>query len=90
MRHFGQTSESGFDPYSRKFIDTTVIGTALATSGVMGAFVGVATTAVDIGAYELLRGREVNKDKAALLYAGMATAFFLGVPGVVLKAEGRV
>lgn len=87
---FGQTEESGFDPYSRGFVDTTVLGTALATSGVVGAFVGVATTAVGIGAYELLRGREVNKDKAALLYAGMAAAFFFGVPGAVLKAEGRV
>ena len=87
---FGQTEESEFDPYSRGFVDTTVIGTALATSGVMGAFVGVAATAIGVGVYELVRGREVDPAKSSLLYAGMAAAFFFGVPGAVLKAEGRV
>ncbi len=92
MRHFGQTSESeaDFNPYSRGFVDTTVIGTALATSGLMGAFVGVAATAIGVGAYELIKGREVDPAKSSLLYAGMAAVFFLGVPGAVLKAEGRV
>ena len=94
MRHFGQTSqeqpESGFDPYSRSFVDTTVLGSALATTGVMGAFVGVAMTAAGLGAVELIRKRPVDEDKAALLYAGVAVAFFFGVPGAVLKAEGRV
>ena len=90
MRHFGQTSESEFNPYAREFVDTTVLGTALATSGLMGAFVGIAVTALGVGAYELVKDRQVDPDKAALLYAGMATVFFLGVPGAVLSAEGRV
>jgi len=94
MRHFGQTSqkqpESRFDPYSPSFVNTTVLGSALATSGVMGAFFGIAATAATLGAVELIRGRPVDEDKAALLYAGAAVAFFFSVPGAVLKAEGRV
>lgn len=94
MRNFGQTSEvveePGFDPYSRSFVDTTVIGSALATSGIMGAFLGVTLAAVGIGAVELLRKEPIPEDKAALLYAATAGLFFLGVPGAVLKAEGRV
>ena len=94
MRNFGQTSEvmeeAGFDPYSRSFVDTTVIGSALATSGIMGAFVGMTLAAVGIGAIELLRKDPIPEDRAALLYAASAGLFFLGVPSAVLKAEGRV
>ena len=71
-------------------MDTTVLGTALATSGLMGAFVGIAVTALGVGTYELVKDREVDPNRVALLYAGMATVFFLGVPGAILSSEGRV
>ena len=94
MRNFGQTSEvagePGFDLYSRSFVDTTVLGSALATSGIMGAFVGVTLAAVCIGAVELLRKKPIPEEKTALLYAATAGLFFFGVPGAVLKVEGRV
>jgi len=89
MRNFGNLPES-VDIYSPQVVNPSVLGAALATTGMMGAFFGLASGALVVGAIEMAQDKPLPQNQSALIYGGLAAAFFFGIPGALLQRDGKV
>ena len=87
MRNFGATSDESFDLYSEENVNRGVLGAALMTSGVTGAFMGVALASVAVGLYEVVRDEKLGPDTERMAILVTGGLFALGVPGLVFGAK---
>lgn len=85
MRNFGETSE--FNPYSEENVNRGVFGAVVMTTGITGAFVGLATAAIGVGLYEVAADRRLEGGRENLIYLLSAGLFAAGVPAMVYQSK---
>jgi hypothetical protein len=78
--------EEKLDP---KLVHLGVIGAALSTSGMLGAFAGLLLGSVALWGYEEVSGKSSGRVMKGAAYAGLPLVFALGMPAALLQSDNK-